>query len=111
MKCPHCGADSRVLETRESNHFTLSRRRECERCRERFTTVEVHQVVYTTAKPRAKVYAATIRSRLALVARDIEIAQRVYLGWETMVREFGLSRRAIFHAVARGRKHIKERRS
>jgi len=41
MNCPHCdGAESRVLETRESNTAGIRRRRECSDCGERFTTYE-----------------------------------------------------------------------
>lgn len=36
MKCPHDGADTRVLYTRGDR-----RRRECEHCGHRFTTLEV----------------------------------------------------------------------
>lgn len=111
MKCPHCNAESRVLETRQGSHFTMNRRRECEACQSRFNTVEVHQVVYTTARKRAELYATTIKSRLSLVARDIEIADRIYQGWQRVSKDFGLSRRAVFHAVDRGRKYMKERKA
>lgn len=48
MKCPFCGnSDDRVLDTREQREGTLiRRRRECLRCKERFTTVESLQVNY-----------------------------------------------------------------
>ena len=40
MKCPFCGAsDSRVIDTRQAENG-IRRRRECESCRERFTTYE-----------------------------------------------------------------------
>src|SRR5574340_919022 len=40
MQCPHCGyADSKVLDSRD-NGETVQRRRRCDRCNERFTTVE-----------------------------------------------------------------------
>ena len=42
MHCPKCGhADSKVLETRMSkDNKSLRRRRECQKCEHRFTTVE-----------------------------------------------------------------------
>ncbi len=40
MQCPHCGnVDSRVIDSRD-NGETVQRRRRCDRCNERFTTVE-----------------------------------------------------------------------
>jgi transcriptional repressor NrdR len=40
MKCPYCGGvDSRVIDTREVGD-TIRRRRECQGCRQRFTTHE-----------------------------------------------------------------------
>ncbi len=40
MPCPFCGAeDSRVLDTRQVGD-AIRRRRECQRCRQRFTTYE-----------------------------------------------------------------------
>ena len=40
MRCPHCGFDdSKVIDSRD-NGETVQRRRRCERCNERFTTVE-----------------------------------------------------------------------
>jgi transcriptional repressor NrdR len=41
VECPSCGQSSRVLETRGAEDgATIRRRRECERCGERFTTYE-----------------------------------------------------------------------
>ncbi len=40
MRCPHCGFDdSKVIDSRD-NGETVQRRRRCDRCNERFTTVE-----------------------------------------------------------------------
>ncbi len=40
MKCPFCGAtDARVVDTRDVSD-AIRRRRECEKCRQRFTTYE-----------------------------------------------------------------------
>lgn len=40
MKCPKCGGDAGVMETRDSAG-RLRRRRKCGDCGERFTTLEV----------------------------------------------------------------------
>ncbi len=42
MRCPYCqAADTQVLDTRKLDHgATIRRRRRCERCGRRFTTVE-----------------------------------------------------------------------
>lgn len=41
MKCPQCGhSDDRVLETRAQKDGEIRRRRECLKCKSRFTTVE-----------------------------------------------------------------------
>jgi transcriptional repressor NrdR len=41
VRCPHCQATTRVLETRRSEgRNSLRRRRQCASCGERFTTVE-----------------------------------------------------------------------
>lgn len=39
MKCPYCGASSHVVDTREVSD-AIRRRRECNGCRQRFTTYE-----------------------------------------------------------------------
>src|SRR5512146_3444022 len=40
MQCPHCGwIESKVIDSRD-NGETVQRRRRCERCNERFTTME-----------------------------------------------------------------------
>lgn len=42
MKCPYCSVqDTRVLETRDDNSIGVTkRRRECETCKKRFTSIE-----------------------------------------------------------------------
>ncbi len=40
MKCPYCQAETRVVDKRESNEFLTRRRRECLKCKKRFTTYE-----------------------------------------------------------------------
>ena len=42
MKCPYCGSESKVLDTRTLNEgATIKRRRECLECQKRFNTFEV----------------------------------------------------------------------
>ena len=44
MKCRKCGStDVRVIETRETDDFTLRRRRICNTCGEKFTTYETYE--------------------------------------------------------------------
>jgi transcriptional repressor NrdR len=53
MKCPYCGfAQDRVVDSRESKEAdSIRRRRECERCRKRFTTYErVDEIPYLVVK-------------------------------------------------------------
>lgn len=41
MRCPHCGSETKVLETRQSEEgMAIRRRRECLECSRRFSTVE-----------------------------------------------------------------------
>lgn len=41
MRCPYCQNDeSRVLDTTRDSHGNIRRRRECESCRQRFSSVE-----------------------------------------------------------------------
>jgi len=53
MKCPYCGfAQDRVVDSRESKEAdSIRRRRECERCKRRFTTYErVDEIPYMVVK-------------------------------------------------------------
>lgn len=41
MQCPFCGfRESKVIDSRHTDHNTIRRRRECEECKKRFTTYE-----------------------------------------------------------------------
>lgn len=41
MMCPFCNApDTRVIDSRRNEDFSIRRRRECDRCKKRFTTYE-----------------------------------------------------------------------
>lgn len=105
MKCPRCGADSRVYDTRQADHFTVARRRECLGPKpHRFATVEMHQAAYCSAKQRLVALAATIQRRVALLQRDREIAQSMHTGWKAIARRFNMeTKSAVFLAAKRGR--------
>jgi transcriptional repressor NrdR len=40
MKCPYCGAESKVIESRHTEDDSIRRRRECMACSKRFNTYE-----------------------------------------------------------------------
>lgn len=40
MKCPYCGAESKVIESRHTEDESIRRRRECIACGKRFNTYE-----------------------------------------------------------------------
>lgn len=40
MKCPYCGCESKVLESRHTEEGSIRRRRECAGCGKRFNTFE-----------------------------------------------------------------------
>lgn len=103
MRCPHCLSDSLVLETRAASHLTVSRRRKCTYCGERFTTIEVHQPVFCSAKQRAVKYEQTVAKRARIYARDVELARRLHEGADVLAREFGITKSAVFLAAKRGR--------
>jgi transcriptional repressor NrdR len=45
MKCPYCSGESRVIDKRESSSGIIRRRRECQKCKKRFTTYEKIEVL------------------------------------------------------------------
>ncbi len=49
MKCPFCKAETRVVDSRESEDATR-RRRECESCAKRFTTYEKMELAQMVVK-------------------------------------------------------------
>ena len=68
MLCPKCDTDSHVLDTRRGDGNTLRRRRECNRCRYRFTTYEV---VVGGAKPKQPVILVLPNQRTAEELRQL----------------------------------------
>ena len=45
MKCPYCSGESRVIDKRDSSPGITRRRRECVKCKKRFTTYEKVEVL------------------------------------------------------------------
>ena len=54
MNCPHCGADTAVLDSRHTADNLMRRRRECTGCGHRFTTYESTIAPHVVLKHRAK---------------------------------------------------------
>ena len=53
MICPYCSSeDTKVVDKRSSDDKTFRRRRECEKCRKRFTTYERIEIVPLTVIKR-----------------------------------------------------------
>lgn len=73
MKCPRCGAWSNVLDTRDGDHLTLRRRRQCGNGH-RFTTLEVLPTALNrrdlAATARAAATAAARWARDLLIRKD-----------------------------------------
>lgn len=53
MKCPRCGAESRVVDSREIAGLTR-RRRECILCKSRFSTEEKLYIYEAASKEKQK---------------------------------------------------------
>src|SRR3989344_8928446 len=49
VKCPFCNAETKVIDTRESED-SVRRRRECEKCEQRFTTYERPEITVMVVK-------------------------------------------------------------
>lgn len=104
MKCPHCGAVSEVVETKGAAYLTVIRRRRCFN-EHLFKTVEIHLAVFSTAKQRAIVFAATATQRIVTWKRNREIARRLPLeGHKALQEEFGLTKSAVYYAAKQARK-------
>jgi hypothetical protein len=105
MHCPTCGSPSVVLDTRQGANFTTLRRRQCKvNPMHRFTSVECYQTVFNSAKPRALGYAASLRERWRMRARDRGIALDLHKGWQCLAERFKMSKAAVYLAAQRGRR-------
>ena len=81
MKCPICGFnDSKVTDTRQLND-RIKRRRECMKCRGRFTTYEIVEIPLLMVEKRAGGFETFDRSKLikgifsAIKKRPVTIMQ------------------------------------
>ena len=72
MNCPHCGGETKVVDSRP-NEDSTRRRRECLECKHRFSTVEIDADYYETLKPVDK-YAL----QNALLDGYTNITEKVY---------------------------------
>ena len=88
MKCPQCGRqDSKVVESRETtNGDSIRRRRECLKCKQRFTTYErIERPNLAVVKKdgvrelfdRHKLFAAVHRSVGKVLSSDVEVEEIV----------------------------------
>lgn len=102
MKCPRCGAATRVAETRTALHLTTRRVRVCANAH-RFTTIEVHEPVFCSARQRARAFAATTTRRLNLRERDRTIAAELHRGWRLLADKFNMTKTGVYDAARRGR--------
>lgn len=66
MKCPMCSyPESKVIDSRpSSDHSSIRRRRECEKCQKRFTTYEIVETVPLVVVKRDKSRETFDRSKL-----------------------------------------------
>lgn len=108
MKCRICDSeDLKVLDSRDGPHDTIRRRRQCSNGH-RFITIEMHTDVASQA-PHAKQSARRTTKRVAY-ARDIEIAQTLYLGRYVLADKYGLKVPSIYAAARRGRASLQLQR-
>lgn len=72
MNCPQCGVWSEVLATRthDGGHRVVRSHR-CANLH-RFKSVQVHQPVYCSAKPRQRNYLASVAARVKTHRRRVE---------------------------------------
>lgn len=78
MNCPKCDSKTRVIETRRFSEEALRRRRECRKCKHRFTTEE-RQIVIAPIDRKAvaeKVLELAKERRLALADARRRIEER-----------------------------------
>lgn len=54
MKCPFCGKKTKVIDKRDSGDSVTRRRRECKKCKRRFTTYERPDIEITIIKKDGK---------------------------------------------------------
>lgn len=87
MKCPSCGAESRVLATRTGEHNTLTRHRECDNLH-RFKTREV--IAELMDLRESKKYLAAASSRAGLAKRNGKILRDIRPATE-VAKDYGIT--------------------
>jgi DNA-binding NarL/FixJ family response regulator len=92
VKCPHCGAWSEVLSTREAQEWATRRRRECGNGH-KFSTYEVLQTVWAHGRHRHAGAVETVRRRVALWRRNRAILAALAAGRQgkEIAAELGVS--------------------
>ena len=94
MMCTQCGHATRVVETRaEFDGLVNRRRRECQACSHRFSTLEIDDALGATIRKHLGPHAKAVRKRQDLNRRDSEIANRLRAGEKhaALAAEYGLS--------------------
>lgn len=107
MKCPRCGADSTVKETRSWENETMYRRRECFNGH-RFTTVEIYREVYGSAKQRARSYTQSMKSWRERWARNMDMFRNSHLGPEEFEAKYKVGRSNFYLVVRQMRDHFRK---
>lgn len=115
MKCPDCGGNTRVLETRaESEGMVTKRRHRCSNCDRVFGSVQVYDEVWPTIRKWAvEGNGRAVLKRRALFRRNEQILQRLATGEKhaSIASDFHLSDGMVSTIAARaglaGRHRIK----
>jgi len=110
MICTECGGKTKVIETRESELFTLRRRRECVACGERFNTYEVHERVVASAQDAMQKKARAIAKQIELTKLRVLAANRLHEGADKLAAELGMHPKSIEKRARKGREHLKKLR-
>lgn len=106
MKCPICGMNSDVLETRGAPELTTKRRRECD-AGHRFNTYEVYESAVHKTLTKETARAAT--NRVERLKRDVNIALELHKqkGRANEIGlKYGLCWQNVYLAARRGRAHL-----
>lgn len=105
MKCPRCGAQTDVLETRPWEYGTTYRRRVCHN-NHRFTTVEIYRETYGSVKQRAQQYAQSVSVWRKRWERNLDIFRRQHLGWKHFSEQYNITRASYFLILKQMREHL-----
>lgn len=68
--CPYCGTESLIFDSRPMT-YGIYRRRECPKCKYRFTTVEIDYDSYMQIENKVK-QGIKILNKIKLLARSLE---------------------------------------